>query len=251
LKSTGISGNSINVASLDRRGGGEMMKKLIVIGIVAVMVMGLAMVAQAAVDASWVVQFQAFNAINQNSAGATEYGTKTNTSNARVSGEDVELSIVNTSQAEIICVDQAPYDTSKLPRFNKDYRAPLAAPGNPVQTWNLLLFAGDGYPDADIILKGWQPSKLGLVTGAPITLDPANMQVALWYNGEKIWDLNAAQTPALGAGTSAAPQFTKSFAKVGRANAYELQLIAKVPEPGSMLALLSGLVGLVGIRRRK
>lgn len=227
------------------------MKKIIVVACVAAMVMGMAVAASAAVDNQWLVQLQAFQANGyQGTAGVTNFGTVSNGTNGYKSGEDTELLADNANQAEIICVDLPSIDPTKDPRWSQDRRSPLAVGQSHV--WNLLLFVGPTYDadtQGDIVLKGWQPAKVGLTTCG---LDPSEFNdLALYYNGEKIWDIKALDGAN---GSAAAPQFTTNFAPVVRADAYELQLVAStVPEPGSFVALLSGFVGLVGygIRRRK
>jgi len=214
------------------------MKKLIVIGIVAAMVMGLAAAASAGVNDNWVIQLRASDLNGANFMTATQFGTNATKTDGNDAGTDALLSGNPGTAAEIYCTDLG----GASPRWYKDIRAPFAGA---TKVWNLVLTAGISYADTKIKVTGWNP------TGASYDLLPSALSgftVTLYQGPTVIYrfdpDVN---------GTSTAPQFTKIFDYSGSPIALQLKMEPIIPEPGSMVAVLSGLVGLVGfgIRRRK
>lgn len=215
------------------------MKKLIVIGIVATMVMGLAGAASAALDTVWAMQLRVTSpVIGGLTAGVVTLGTRVgalDTYTTALSEDGVLLPATGTP-AELI--------STLVPaqRTNKDQRAPLLA--GQTKTWNLSLYIVGGAPGG-IKLDGWMvpTAMLDLSTG----VDP-NIVVTLKQGDTILWTV-----PYSVSGTSALPTFTHNFAYDGTPIALQLVATAPVPEPGSMVALFSGLIGLVGfgIRRRK
>jgi len=208
------------------------MKKLIVLGIVAVM--GLATMASAApvIDDGWVVQMRA--ELSGKSLANATFGTKLGAGDGYVTPEDAAYTSGMAPYAYVASVVGGV--EAKI-----DYRAPLTEinTDSAPKVWNLVINAsGPG----TVTLKAWM-----LSSAAADIADGCDNKVALVQNGVKLFEWDAS-TPS---GTSVAPNFTGDFEFTG--TPIELQLVSVVPEPGSMLAMLSGLVGLVGygIRRRK
>lgn len=212
------------------------MKRVIVFGIVAVMVMGLAVTASAAVDDTWMMQLRALNSAGA-SAGTITLGTKVGAIDAytTTAGEDATLPVLVGTPAEISSLIS--------PRASKDVRSPILA--NDSSTWDLTLFNNGG--TGTITLTGWMATLTNQLN--PSTAGDQNLKIELFQGSTLLWTV-----PQLTSGTAAAPTFTRNFDFVA-GSPISLQLVATtvVPEPGSMVALLSGLVGLVGfgIRRRK
>ncbi|MGI6294963.1 MAG: PEP-CTERM sorting domain-containing protein [Armatimonadota bacterium] len=217
------------------------MKKLIVLGIIATMVMGLAAAASAQdIDNSWTVQLRAANALGVG-AGNLSLGVKPTAIDAYTTAgaEDGAYGPYTGVPGTIVSAIM-PADT----RVNKDMRAPLQA--NETKSWDILMFAVGGAPQ-NMTLSCW------VQAGPPNTLEPGgNLRVWLEHNGEEIWEAPFGKT-----GSMTNPDATFSYYYDGTPLAFTLYASTvapvEVPEPGSMLAMFSGLVGLVGfgIRRRK
>lgn len=244
MKSTRISDISKStVASSIRRGGGEMMKKLIVLGVVAAMIMGLAVVASAAVDSYWIVQMRPSDPAGSGSGGTITLGTRSGYSDGYAPVEDVPAPPPVTTNCELTPIDLGDA-VNAGGRWLKDQRAPLN-PGD-TKIWNLRLYGNSAWGTRDFLVKAWIPVAAKI---DPSTEGDPDLVVQLKMGDTVLY------TFAVGSsGTSAAPNWSYTFPY--RAEGYDLQLVASaplIPEPGSILALASGLVGLVGfgIRRRK
>jgi hypothetical protein len=220
------------------------MKKLIVMGIVAGMVMGLAGMASAAPDADWAVSLRA-EYMNK-SANTAKFGLKTGASDAYVAGQDATHTIPSGDYALAYSL---PADAPAGSVVKNDLRAPLPDVGGATMIWDIFLRASSGSvgAPANVVLKGY------IFSSTSDKYDGGFRSIALQQGGVTLVDDagNAMVFAAGVTGTSTAPTFTKTFAFTGQD--IPIQLVAVVPEPGSMLAMFSGLVGLVGygIRRRK
>lgn len=213
------------------------MKKLIVLGIIATMVMGLAVAASAQeIDAVWAVQLRAYNgAATPNAATTTTLGTRVGADDGFVTigGEDATATPY-TGVPGVILSTLLPLDQ----RCNKDQRAPLVA--GETKVWDLVMWCVGDAPQT-MRLDVWLPASATLQEGG---------NLAVWLQdseGNVLWEV-----PYDTSGTQNAPIAKLYFDYDG--TPISLQLVAgQVPEPGSMLAMFSGLVGLVGfgIRRRK
>lgn len=203
-----------------------MMKKLIVLGVVAAMCLSVAAFA-GTTDTDWTVQLRAENAAGS-AQGTLTLGTKATASDAFVPPtEDATYPSPVSGYAEIA--------STISNRVNKDYRAPV---GDAPKVWDLLMYINGG-TTGTITLKGWVP--------AAMKIDDPMLVVQLRQGNNVLFTF----TPG-SSGAASAPQYTGTFDFNG--TPIPLQLVATVvPEPGSILALASGLVGLVGfgIRRRK
>ncbi len=202
-----------------------MMKKLIVMGIVAVMVMAVAGGASAA---NWIWFLHAENELHQAQLVDATFGQMTPgtgmTNNNYPPAANVLVALSYTANAN------GAY-------LNKDYRATVEMPA----TYDVFLIAGSSYADSKMYLKGWAPSA-------------TFQEKSTWYltseDGKTTYWSGAVPVAT---SSSLAPVL---YAFDTSTTGIRLKLTtatAVVPEPGSMVALFSGLVGLVGygIRRRK
>lgn len=215
-----------------------MMKKLIVLAVVA-LVFGIVSGAYAS-ETDWLIYFKATDEFGSN--GITSnfiYGVRSIAQDG-VDGQDAANTAGTGSAVVLACFDLGPGAANN--GYYKDIR--LTQP----QTWNLKLWVQAGFNKSQIKLSGWNPS------GSYDLLPPGYKLTAPAYGLSFVFDGNSN-------GTSTAPQFTWTFnASLHRGveNAVLLTLAPveeqpPIPEPGSIVALASGLVGLVGfgIRRRK
>lgn len=238
MKNTRMSDNKTNtVAFSESRGGGETMKKFIVIGIIAMMVMGLAVTAMA--DATALAVFlraSTDTAGKLGSYGTFQAGTKGTATDAFVIAEGDAYFSSTLSDVAAVFAPSGGGDVSK------DFRAPITSG---VKTWNLT-FGGKNAAAAGY-LSMWN-------TTAATADVPSNMSVILYsanaafVKGAPVFSMN---TSLNGNWTSTAG-YTGDFYQTNAFGNYVLE-VGQVPEPGSMVAMFSGLVGLVGygIRRRK
>jgi len=218
------------------------MKKLIVIGIVMVMVMGLA-VAASAFTADSVIKMGLTFANGTLSQGQLTVGTLV----GAVDGIDANDSLYPSPSGGAGEIDS----TLNEARYQYDYHAPVITPST-CTAFNLKAYINGGAAGT-CTLKAWMTS-----TGK---IDSADYHVKLYAGtwtaqdclsgaaGTALW-----QAPIGTSGTSSSPQFTQSgIAMDAQAVRFYTVTICTIPEPSSMVALFNGLVGLVGfgIRRRK
>ena len=212
------------------------MKKLIVIVCMVTMVMGLAMVANAA-DENWLVNLKIGNSTL--AKGYTSgFGTKTGAVGTYVAGEDALLppAGAGNDQAEI-------YTVVGPNKMLVDKRTPFA--GAPI-VWQITVGYQASYADANIYMRVFNPTGTATLLDANPGFDLKLFKVAEFGGTRQlVWTA----TPGVSS-TSSSGYFGTSYAK--GTHYFELEASA-VPEPGSIVAMLSGLVGLAGysIRRRK
>ncbi|MHB9036461.1 MAG: PEP-CTERM sorting domain-containing protein [Armatimonadota bacterium] len=210
------------------------MKKLIVMGIVLTMVMGLA----AAASAGYIIKVEAQNALDTTQKSSIQFATNATANTPYVAPLSPTPQVVAFSN-----------NNSALEQVAGNYVVAYKTLGAEPLAWYGKVFGAAGYngvldvrltsaTSASVLAPGtWYLYKgLGTVTGDRMSLDVLKVDTGVLKTTESTW---AAST--FGALFTSGDTFTISkFDQV-------------VPEPGSMVAMLSGLVGLVGfgIRRRK
>jgi len=212
-----------------------MMKKLIVLAVVA-MVFGMVSGAYASAT-DWLLYLKASDLTGANyiTTGAL-FGTKT----GALDGADANDASNVAGTGSAACVGGFDLgDGAATNGWSKDLRAP----GTANLTWNIKVWVQPAYAGTEFKLTGWNPTG---TYDMPVFAQPMELKIG---GNSFIFDGSAN-------GTSTAPMFTWTFGAAdvkGVGNALTGTFAPVIPEPGSILALASGLVGLVGfgIRRRK
>jgi len=209
------------------------MKKLFIGLGIAAMVMGMAAGANA-----YVIQ-----AVTNDGIGTGGYGMATITMNSATTPKAINM-VANPGTSSEISVWDGVTANQRLSTYFT---------ASEPTVWNLKLYVADAFPTADkgtditgVLLKMWAPS----IAGADSTKD-----YALKAGNTVLWTgkfFSTASTSAAVAPISYAFNFSDNWGDL-RGKTVDLTFGAAVPEPGSMVAMLSGLAGLVGfgIRRRK
>jgi len=242
------------------------MKKLIVMGIVMVMVLS-ASAAFAVVDNDWVVFLKASsNASGLAGASNAIFGLKTTTGNTFASlgtpanlATNPEVNFTDTTGQHPYTsnygVQAGRWSTSKLGG------APMGDGKLSVIDWTFKVAGGAG---TSVYLTAWTQAgattQLEAGTTTLVKLYASNVAgekigSALYTFGQNNTTFSTSTGIAGVAGTNFYQnQYTLGATADGAGGAYQYFVLeATVPEPGSMVALFSGLIGLVGfgIRRRK
>lgn len=217
------------------------MKKLIVIGIAAVMVMGLVGAANAAFDPSWLVNLK----VSTSADGSAQAFTLICATNTTVA--------ITAAPPPGVQPMVYAYSTSGTTSLIKDQRVSFA--GTTMQ-WVIKLggvnFANGINPES-VYLFGWNPND-GAIVKTNQFVATGGETLALYASpdgivkGAKLWDVVKGGT---GASTDALTW--KAGGMAVPLNSMFILEETLVPEPGSILALASGLIGLIGFgtRRRK
>jgi len=237
------------------------MKKLLVIAIVGMMVMGLTLAANAAAtDDVWAVYLKGTDQAGGNAlASSTVLGAS-----GTVESDSSASAGVGSAQVALTTFDPG------VGTGSTGYSKEMHPAGTSVNAYNLKLWALPECTATSFIVTGWNPSGTyalgnGGATGIPeqthliVVSCPAGITLTDTSGGADVQVTNPVGyefTFATGKnGTSTAPQLDWTFngATAVTAGSSSPILLELVPEPGSILAMLSGLVGLVGfgIRRRK
>jgi len=239
-----------------------MMKKLIVLGIVLTMVLAFAAgaMAQTLIQSNWALDLKA---VSQGSTPCNlvfACGTVSGASDAWnpvTDSNDGNQNPPSSGATGVITDDQG--STGNL--VGADTRAPLTQAGQ-TKTWNMEVYAvnaSEAQIGATMVVTGWIPSGETLYSGTNTPITGLNIQVI--YNGVTEYSeptftsSNPSSTSSTGRGKSTVPVFSFTVpCTAGAAGTFQVVAsVPQVPEPGSLVALFSGFVGLVGygVRRRK
>jgi len=225
------------------RGGGEMMKKLILV--LALMV--LASAAYATQD-DWTIYLNAgTTATTQGqSAGKLLMGTTPTALDGWDAANDGVGNPLTTSQAYARIYTPIEGSPAAPDGYLFDFRHPLGASA---KTWDITIGAGSQWSTSQSIvqIRIWNPAGFDLdplvIVSFHVVADPTGILSDFTFDPTKN-----------GSSTAAAYKFDLPAATLKAGGQIQLQMCARiVPEPGSIVAMLSGLIGLAGygIRRRK
>ena len=204
-----------------------MMKRLIVMTVVMLVV--LATAASATLDTAWQVKIWATDLTGSAASTANVYGTgATGTNSTTYKDGNMNVYVQGTKAS---------------PRFRWIKAAPAAST---VVEWALTIDAGSTYVATKMKLQLWNE------TGAANDLDPDLIGsdaffVTLYKGSDIVYRFDPTKN-----GTSLAPTFTKEYDWSASQTSNDFVLKRElIPEPGSILALASGLVGLAGFAFRR
>jgi len=236
------------------------MKKVLLITCIAALVLMVATTAMAA-DNNWRVFLRASTPTYGNYTPAATLGvstTKTDNFDSGFGGDSVYTAPQSTQACIASLEDPAKGFANNPPLYKTSYKQSFT---EGAKTWDLVLWTGSTWGDMGAVRVGIYGNSSYLTTDTfTYTLKVINDPTGTYAAG-KTWEL----TPGM-LGTADIPAFTIDFNNGGAISAstdsvakdvgVRMQFTANagvVPEPGSMLALGSGLIGMAGfaIRRRR
>lgn len=211
------------------------MKKLIVLAVVA-LVFGIVSGAYASAT-DWLIYLKATDQVGANPINT---GVISGLKTGALDGYDAANDAQNSAgSGAMVVLGSFDLGVGSGYGYYKDLRSPTSTN----LTWNLKLFLQANCNASGIKLTGWNPSGTYDLVAPQMKVSIPALGLSYVFDGTTN-------------GTSSAPQFTWTIENAqnykGIENALNV-ILAPVPEPGSIVALASGLVGLVGfgIRRRK
>jgi len=189
---------------------------------------------------TWSVQVMASNGgVTQ---GAATFGTKTGGNDGYAQGEDNCYGAQISGAGEIISTDLPPNYYYPDGRWKQDLRAPIAK--FQVKIWDLKAYI-IGASSGTLTLSAWVSSS-GVITSPDfsVMLYEGAVNSSSYINATPLFTF-----PHDTSGSSTIPQYTGTFNFNG--NKLFTLVARAVPEPGSVIVLLSGISGLAAILRRR
>lgn len=236
---------SDNVALCTINGGGERLKKII--GLSLVTLLATAVMASAGTT-NWTMAIKASDAAGKNFNSPVTLGCQSGATDGQDTAKG-EPGTINAPGPNLTFATVA----TQIPGASKvgilDFKAPIT--GTETRSWDIHIYTmSNGGPTMDSILLTLTP---GTGTGAPVYTFGSSAYTYT-FSGSMVDGGTKTYSSTVAMPTSFT--FTVANPKDSFATADILTLTvapSAIPEPGSMLALGSGLIGLVGfgIRRRK
>ncbi len=229
------------------------MKRLMVmLAVIGMLVSSAA--AYAGPNDDWLLYIRASSPDDSKALNNCIFGTKSGYGDSPAGAED-KSQIVNTVAPAIGCFDLG--NGANGTGYYQDLRSPVLGTGS-AKAWTIKLWALGSYGYSDIVLSAWNPSGSHDINGAlPIRLKVLHDPSGTYSDGQMLissWDANRN-------GSQSLPAYSWTFRGAGSVRSLSSPIVLElsascdalpaVPEPGSVVALLSGLMGLVGIRIRR
>lgn len=233
-----------------------MMKKVTVL-LVVVMVLGAMSAAFASQD-DWTLFLRTSNTSNAKAAADLQLGTVPGAVDGLGDDYDFNSTLPAADVAYIRCFDLGTGSASY--GYAADIRSPLTGPGSKIIWSDVRLGVMGGWdPTKAVQLRLYNKSSYDIVAPVDVMIkvlsDPTG-DLVVDADGYLLMDGSPIFSEAKN-GSASSPAYSFTMANVAPLVAGEqvlLQVEARIiPEPGSIVAMLSGLVGLAGygIRRRK